>query len=1058
MLPDKTAECIRKANNIAYVDKTNLSDTKGFDAEIFDKQIEITSPKLKFLLDNIQKLDQADVSSSGKMFKHMIFTDISSSLHGYKVLMSGLVARGFVPCFSTSPLSGFTMHGDNILMKTSGNNIGLLISKPYGGITQSESFKQKILKNINSRPINVHGDLIRILVLDEGFKEGIDLFDLKYIHLFEPLLPSSKKQAIGRGTRFCGQSGLKFDPVHGWPLHVYQYDTNIAHGIHADKTGQDMWLKYLNLDSSQMKFAADLEDATINAAVDKALTKNIHAFNIQHNGMSGGNDTKNQIIPINAVESNNNVQGMVMSSRSYDHVPPTRVLSSLDLMDKHIHTHFGDLAYAKVELKNMCNSSSSPKNDTSIVEFTNTQDFVRHYFTTMSPYKGMLLWHSVGTGKTCTAIAAATSSFDQENYTILWVTRHTLKAGIWKNMVEQVCNIIIREKIENGTLKLPKNIKNPSAYVSKNWMHPISFKQFSNMLQKKNVYYDDIVSRNGNADPLKRTLIIIDEVHKLYDTSVSKKEQPDVSILQKWIQNSYTMSGKDSVRLLCMTATPFSNDCMELIHILNMLRPTSSALPSSYAEFSSKYLLKTGKFTQEGRTAYMDDISGYVSYLDRSKDGRMFAQQVFHNVVVPFHEPIDTTKSKESENKLKSLKRQLKDAKSAAKDQIKHITVEIKESVKHCKEKNKTSKEASKETKRTSDAKCMEIKTMKERKDCKHNAKEVFDNQNVEENCQAIMTKLDDEVAKVKEKYNITDIEKELEKLNDKVVGLNREINTNRHDIKALMTTWKEKRASYQSAYNNYKIKVKAAKELPEDQRNAAIQYIRATLLRPVKVLKYEMVELKVRINKLRMRMKTAQVGLKRKEDFLISQFQAFEKCIHNKEDKQKEKEDKERKERKEKEDKERKEKDKEEKEDKERKERKEKEDKERNDEKKAHAKKDDDVPRPQGSSKGIKRNPDMDNKFIEVYNFYDAKFDDMIAKKTINDKRALLITFHPDKVPKNIKDMMKYEKVSLTVNAMFDFIVQAQASNRMPNKVHLMARLDDIIHDSQRGGKSKYV
>jgi hypothetical protein len=62
----------------------------------------------------------------------------------------------------------------------------------------------------------------------------------------------------------------------------------------------------------------------------------------------------------------------------------------------------------------------------------------------------MLLYHSVGTGKTCSAIAAATANFEPFDYTILWVTRTTLKNDIWKNMFDQVCHKSIQERITNG--------------------------------------------------------------------------------------------------------------------------------------------------------------------------------------------------------------------------------------------------------------------------------------------------------------------------------------------------------------------------------------------------------------------------------------------------------------------------------------------------------------------------------------------------------------------------------------------------------------------------------
>jgi hypothetical protein len=85
-----------------------------------------------------------------------------------------------------------------------------------------------------------------------------------------------------------------------------------------------------------------------------------------------------------------------------------------------------------------------------VLQFNPSQGFIQNYFTPFAPVKGMLLYHSTGSGKTCSAIAAATSNFEPFGYTILWVTRTTLKNDIWKNMFDQVCHKNIQERIMNG--------------------------------------------------------------------------------------------------------------------------------------------------------------------------------------------------------------------------------------------------------------------------------------------------------------------------------------------------------------------------------------------------------------------------------------------------------------------------------------------------------------------------------------------------------------------------------------------------------------------------------
>jgi hypothetical protein len=161
-------------------------------------------------------------------------------------------------------------------------------------------------------------------------------------------------------------------------------------------------------------------------------------------------------------------------------------------------------------LENLCQDKTGGGSG-EILKYTPTQDFIRHYFTPQNPLKGMLLWNSVGTGKSCSAIALATSTFEKQGYTILWVTRTTLKSDIWKNMFDQVCNEDIREKIQNSSLIIPEEQKKRMKLLSKSWrIRPMSYKQFSNLVSKQNAFYKTLVKINGEIDPLRKTLLIID--------------------------------------------------------------------------------------------------------------------------------------------------------------------------------------------------------------------------------------------------------------------------------------------------------------------------------------------------------------------------------------------------------------------------------------------------------------------------------------------------------------------------------------------------------------------
>jgi hypothetical protein len=203
-------------------------------------------------------------------------------------------------------------------------------------------------------------------------------------------------------------------------------------------------------------------------------------------------------------------------------------------------------------------------------------------------------------------------------------------------MFEQVCNERLRLEIMNGK-QIPAVHNERMKLLSKSWkIRPMSYKQFSNLVSKKNKYYSDLVKINGEQDPLHKTLIIIDEAHKLYGGSdLSSLEKPDMNALHRSLMNSYLVSGAQSVKLLLMTATPITQSPMELIQLLNLLRLPDAQFPEQFHAFSEKYLNEEGLFTEQGRELFLNEMSGYISYLNREKDARQFSQPIIQEIKVP---------------------------------------------------------------------------------------------------------------------------------------------------------------------------------------------------------------------------------------------------------------------------------------------------------------------------------------------------------------------------------------------------------------------------------------
>jgi hypothetical protein len=672
--------CIRKKSNWSKSAKEYKFDTEDFNPEQFLKDIQERSPKLHTLLSKIEKLDAADHDRDGHYYKHFIFCDLKSGNYGAKMLAAAFIAKDMTMGY-TAPKNKGSENGKN------GKPLKpLLVGKPlkkklYGKIafveknklTKERSFfllssvsvfdqpisvanKKQILATFNKRPDNIHGEDIRFIIMDSGFKEGIDLFDIKYVHIFEPSVNSAdQKQVIGRGTRTCGQKGLIFHPTQGWPLHVFIYDLSIPeelqHAFLGAKSTHELYLKSLNIDLRMFEFNADLEKTVIFGAVDHELTENIHSFVASNDELVGGGPKKKRLVidrtlPPLIINTKTDkpvlayMNGQDMVELSGDREPMT-----FQEMRQYIRNYFSDTAWGPAKMENLCEEAKATVQAKTggaggqLITYSPTQEFVRRYFTPQAPVKGMLLWHSVGTGKTCSAVAAATSSFEPQGYTILWVTRTTLKNDIWKNMFDQVCSEVIKRRVQNEGLVIPDDMSKRMKLLSKSWkIRPMSYKQFSNLVSKDNNFYKSLVSINGKEDPLRKTLLIIDEAHKLYgggDAVLSSAERPNMSALHSSLMNSYTVSGQDSVRLLLMTATPITDNPMELIKLINLCKPSAMQFPDEFPTFSESFLNMEGHFSEQSRHIFLDKIAGYVSYLNREKDARQFSQPRIQYIMTP---------------------------------------------------------------------------------------------------------------------------------------------------------------------------------------------------------------------------------------------------------------------------------------------------------------------------------------------------------------------------------------------------------------------------------------
>jgi hypothetical protein len=752
------AMCLRKRANTVALTRKQMPDAPQFERPT-------GSPKYAKLVEQIRTLDAKDQREHGTLFKHFIFTDIRESAHGAKAIASYLKEAGFdfrmghqAKQVLRNGVLRNTLTGDTVYLPkdpVAGGSDGFAIlqSLPLWKNPITVATKRAILDTYNKRPENVHGELLRIIVLDSRFKEGINLFDVKYVHLMEPAIANSDlQQAVGRATRFCGQKGLHFIPRRGWPLEIYTYTTMLPReapfvgDVSAESVdAHEVVMAHSGLDLSLFHLTKEVIVMAIETAADYALNYNINNFDIEQallmetefedllsevHFQRGGRPTlvaihspsdltpdllqrcarrKSKLFPFTkarmvqvaqrlglqppkkakrswycdqlrqnpeylpsllsqtsptsieghagtpqSLASDTSAQGLAGTpNRSIDAndemIPyvfpspeplpspasPNRNLSTLatlpfrEFQDR-VRRLFFDYAWDTPIVRNKCHAVVAGKPGVP-VRLSNTQAFVSAYLRPESPFKGLLAWHSVGTGKTCMAIAA-TASFEAAGYRILWVTRNALMSEVYGNIFDSVCHKGIKDLLQQGQT-IPADPAARKRLLSGAMLPPMSYRTFQNALQRRNQIGADLYARN--RDPLYKTFLVMDEIHKLQDGELGPAEAAEFSKIQKYILDSYRISGAESVRPLLMTATPITNTPKELFEILNTLIPTEEQRLPAFDDFRARYADTRGTVSEEGKTVFQEKAKGLISYLNREFDPTTFAQPEFHTIQVP---------------------------------------------------------------------------------------------------------------------------------------------------------------------------------------------------------------------------------------------------------------------------------------------------------------------------------------------------------------------------------------------------------------------------------------
>lgn len=260
-------------------------------------------------------------------------------------------------------------------------------------------------------------------------------------------------------------------------------------------------------------------------------------------------------------------------------------------------------------------------------QLTPSQKFLKNFFSPITPYRGLLLYHSVGVGKTCTAISIAEQYLQQETNPkkVLVI----LSSNIKDNFRQQIFDST-KYDMQSGKASMCTGTKYPDMVLDKDLISKevldkrinrlikdryqfVGYKELVVLIQKvqemvekheKNPEKHEQRYKEKIRELFSDRLIIVDEAHNLRMPSETGKKQISTALVN-------VLKIAENTRLVLMTATPMFNTAKEIIWMVNMLL-TNDRRPTIK---TSDIFTASGNLSQEGAKKLEEVCRGYVSYM-----------------------------------------------------------------------------------------------------------------------------------------------------------------------------------------------------------------------------------------------------------------------------------------------------------------------------------------------------------------------------------------------------------------------------------------------------------
>jgi hypothetical protein len=291
---------------------------------------------------------------------------------------------------------------------------------------------------------------------------------------------------------------------------------------------------------------------------------------------------------------------------------------------------------------NRYRKNNSSKCDIDFFQLLNHQIYLKNILSPYSTYNGMLLFHGVGVGKTCSAITIAETYADmyineQSTNKVIILASENIQVGWRKNIADpyklnEQCTgnkYLPSSSVEEITLHrqekiIKKNIKSKYEFFT--------YRKFASSIKKH-------VNKNSSdynteeeliKDKYSNRVLIIDEVHNIRSVGTKDDVMDVMNFIEKVIRYS------ENLKLILLTATPMFNMPSEIIWIINMLRINDGLKSLNIDDY-----FNNEKFIDDKKLEFIDKCQGYISYL-RGENPDTFPIRLYpkgNNILSPKNNP-----------------------------------------------------------------------------------------------------------------------------------------------------------------------------------------------------------------------------------------------------------------------------------------------------------------------------------------------------------------------------------------------------------------------------------